>query len=84
LAYRIEIRRQAVKELNRIGLQDRKKIQQAIDGLAANPHPAGSIKLRKRDGWRIRIGDYRVIYSIEEQKVLVLVLRVGHRREVYR
>lgn len=84
MAYRVEIRRQAAKEINRIGLQDRKRIQQAIDGLASNPHPVGSKKLHNRDGWRIRVGHYRVIYRIEQQRVLVLVLRIGHRREVYR
>jgi mRNA interferase RelE/StbE len=82
--YRVEIRRQAVKELSRIDRRDRERILQAIDGLVENPRPAGSKKLRSRDGWRLRVGLYRILYRIEEKQLLVLVVKVGHRRDVYR
>jgi len=84
LAYRIEIRRQAIKDLARIERKDRQKIAAAIDELAQNPRPVGCKRLRNREGWRIRIGEYRVLYSIKEERLLVLVVRIGHRREVYR
>lgn len=82
--YRVEIRRQAVKELSRIDRRDRRRIQQAIDGLAENPRPAESKKLRSRDGWRLRVGVYRILYRIEKERLLVLVVKIGHRRDVYR
>ena len=82
--YRVEIRRQAVKELSRIDRRDRERILQAIDGLAENPRPAGSKKLRSRDGRRLRVGVYRILYRIEEERLLVLVVKVKHRRNVYR
>ena len=84
MAYRIEIRRQAIKDLARIERKDRQKIAAAIDELAQNPRPVGCKRLRNREGWRIRIGEYRVLYSIKEERLLVLVVRIGHRREVYR
>ena len=84
MVYRIEIRRQAIKELARIERKDGEKIAAAIDELAYNPRPAGCKKLRNREGWRIRVGEYRVLYGIEEERLVVLVVRIGHRREVYR
>jgi mRNA interferase RelE/StbE len=84
LAYRVEIRKQASKELSRIGLEDRRRIGRAIEGLAEDPRPAGCRKLRDREGWRIRVGDYRVLYQIEEGRLVVVVVRVGHRKDVYR
>lgn len=53
-------------------------------GLANQPRPAGRHKLRGRDGWRIRVGNYRVIYEIDDQQSMVTVLHIGHRRDVYR
>ncbi len=84
MAYRVEIRRQASKELSRIGLEDRRRIARAIEGLADNPRPPGCRKLRDREGWKIRVGDCRVLYQIEEGRLLVLVVKVGHRKDVYR
>ena len=84
MAYRIEIRKQAQKDLARIERKDGQKIAAAIDALAQNPRPAGCKKLRNREGWRIRVGEYRVLYSIQEERLLILVVRIGHRREVYR
>ena len=84
MAYRIEIRKQAQKDLARIERKDGQKIAAAIDALAQNPRPAGCKKQRNREGWRIRVGEYRVLYSIQEERLLILVVRIGHRREVYR
>lgn len=53
--------------------------------LEANPRPPGAKKLRgESDLWRVRVGDYRILYSIEEARLVVLVVKIGHRREVYR
>jgi mRNA interferase RelE/StbE len=61
------------------------RIASAIDALAGDPRPSGVTKLRGPEGfYRIRVGDYRVVYAIEDDVLLVLVVRVGHRREVYR
>ncbi len=57
---------------------------QAIDELAENPRPRNSRKLRGKEGWRIRIGDYRAIYEIDDEAREVLVLDIGHRRDIYR
>jgi mRNA interferase RelE/StbE len=62
----------------------RKRVAARIDALCEEPRPSGCKKLAGSDYWRIRIGDYRVLYSIEDAKLTVLVVRVGHRREVYR
>jgi mRNA interferase RelE/StbE len=61
------------------------RIRARVDALATNPRPAGAKKLKSRDElWRIRVGDYRIVYEIRDRVLLVLVLRVAHRREVYR
>ena len=56
----------------------------ALRALAANPRPSGCIKLTNSDEWRIRVGDYRVIYEINDTELLVTVIAVGHRCDVYR
>jgi mRNA interferase RelE/StbE len=55
-----------------------------VEALEADPRPSGCKKLTNSELWRIRVGDYRVVYSIEDAKLVVLVVRVGHRREIYR
>ncbi|MCK0115840.1 mRNA interferase RelE/StbE [Isoptericola sp. CG 20/1183] len=82
-AYRLEIQRRALKELGKLDAQVRRRISAAIDQLAGDPRPSGCKKLVGRDAWRIRVGDHRVIYEIEDDVVLVRVVRVAHRREVY-
>jgi len=84
VTYTIEILRCAQKRLAKIEKEDRKRIIEAIRALANDPRPAGSKKLSGRPAWRIRIGRYRVIYEVHDQQLLVLVVAVGHRREVYR
>ena len=62
----------------------RERIREAIDGLAEQPRPVGCQKLAGRDDYRIRIGEYRVVYAVDDAERVVIVARVGHRREVYR
>jgi mRNA interferase RelE/StbE len=83
VAYSIEFKPSAVKELAGMPKQDRHRIATRIDALAADPRPDGVTKLAGAESlYRIRSGDFRVIYEIQDKRVLVLVLRIAHRREV--
>ena len=82
-AYRIELRPAAVRALRKLDGDVRLRLQGAIALLAQDPRPPGSRPLRGRDGWRVRVGDYRVIYTIQDDVLLVVVVALGHRREVY-
>lgn len=82
--YRISFNRQAEKDLAALPQKMQERSTETIDKLAHNPRPFGAIKLSGLSSWRIRIGDYRVIYSIEDNILTVLVLKIGHRRDIYR
>ena len=82
--YTIFILRRAQKELAKLPLEAFEPVRDAIRALAEDPRPSGCIKLRNREGWRIRVGDYRVIYEIDDRQQIVTVLHVGNRRDVYR
>ena len=85
-SYRLLVKRSAAKEIEAISQKrDRERVMATIGTLAENPRPAGSAKLAGRDDrYRIRVGNYRVLYSIEDAALIVWVVKVGHRREVYR
>ncbi|MBD2751495.1 type II toxin-antitoxin system RelE family toxin [Spirosoma validum] len=82
--YQVQISNRAAKALEKLpdGLYER--IREAIQDLAENPRPTGCKKLKGRLGYRIRVGDYRIVYEIEDDKLLVLIIDIGHRREIYR
>ena len=83
--YRIELTREALRALAKLDKPVRRRVQGAIDRLADDPHPAGMIALRGAPGaFRIRVGDYRVIYVLHDDLLLVVVIDIGHRRDVYR
>ena len=84
MSYAIEIRRSAQKSLGKINRQDQDRIITAIESLSDNARPDGCEKLSGRPAWRIRIGSYRVIYEILDDKLIVMVVHIGHRREVYK
>jgi mRNA interferase RelE/StbE len=85
MPYTIEFAPKVYKQLKALPGDLQRRIGQHIDSLALNPHPAGSIKIQgAEDCYRIRIGDYRVVYEIQDRRLLVYVLRIGHRRDVYR
>ena len=85
MPYRIEFTNRAAKELKALDKATVKRIAARIDALAQNPRPASSKLLETADRlYRIRVGDYRIIYQVEDRTVLVLIVRVGHRREIYR
>jgi mRNA interferase RelE/StbE len=84
VTYKVEILRSAQRQLAKVDRQDQSRIVSAIRGLASNPRPHGGKKLSGRAAWRIRVGVYRVIYEIFDDRLLILVVTIGHRREVYR
>jgi mRNA interferase RelE/StbE len=83
MSYEVLILRRAQKELAGLPKADYERVRHAVSALAENPRPAGCRKLIGRDGWRIRSGDYRAIYEIDDVQQRVTVLHFGHRRDVY-
>ncbi len=81
--YRIELRPAAVRALRKVHPEDRERIQGAIALLGQDPRPPRAIALSGRPGFRVRVGDYRVIYTIQDDVLLVVVVNLGHRRDVY-
>ena len=81
--YRIELRPAAVRALRKLDPPVARRIHAAIALLAEDPRPPASRPLRGRPAWRVRAGDYRVIYTIEDDVLLVVVVTLGHRRDVY-
>ena len=84
MRYRVELRPAAQRSLARLRGQTRLRIEGALLLLAQNPRPRGAIALQGRDGFRVRVGDYRIIYSIHDDVLVVAVVEIGHRRDAYR
>ena len=82
--YRILIKPSASKELGSITKTDLKRIVKCIQNLSGIPRPSGCEKLSGEDRYRVRQGPYRIVYSIDDKSREVLIVKVGHRREVYR
>lgn len=83
--YQIRLSREAEKVLARIVLSERLRIQRAIDSLATNPRLTGARQLVGSDGlYRLKVGQYRAVYDIQDDVLLILIITVGHRRDVYR
>ena len=81
--YRIELRPAAVRALRKLDPSVRHRLQGAIALLAQDPRPPAARALQGRPGLRIRVGDYRIIYTVTDDVLLVVVVTIGHRREVY-
>jgi len=73
-----------VRAFRRLHGPTRDRIRAAIDSLSAEPRPHGATKLAGQDDYRVRVGDYRVVYAVDDEKRIVIVAKVAHRREVYR
>ena len=83
MAYQITIRKKAIKILEDISEPYYSKIKKAIYSLADNPRPPGSKKLKGRHGYRIRVADYRIIYEIFDDELIIDIIALGHRKDVY-
>lgn len=84
MSYAVVILRRAQRELTQIPGRDYERLRDAIRALGESPRPPGCRKLSGRDGWRVRVGAFRVIYEIDDTRHVVTVLHIGHRRDVYR
>ena len=83
MAYSLNFNRQALKQLEKINEPHYSKIKGAITGLTENPRPQGYKKLKGQQGYRIRVGDYRIIYEIFDKILLVDVITVADRKDIY-
>lgn len=82
--YRVVFRKSVARDMRRIPNRDLRRILATIDSLSEDPRPAGVEKLSELERYRVRQGDYRIIYEIEDADVIIIVVKVGHRRDVYR
>ncbi len=83
MPYAVTLSSAAERQLEKLDPSISRRLTDAMAKLAAQPRPSGCKKLTGIDAWRIRVGDYRVVYQIRDERLLVLVIRIGHRREVY-
>jgi mRNA interferase RelE/StbE len=83
-SYNVLIKPSAAKELETVPRKDRLRVVQKIRALAGNPRPIGCEKLSGLEQYRLRQGRYRIVYSISDPEQTVLVVKIGHRKEVYR
>jgi mRNA interferase RelE/StbE len=84
MSYSITILRKAQKALANLPVNAYERVRDSIRELGNEPRPDGCRKLVGRSGWRIRIGDYRVIYEVDDQQKTVTILSIGHRRDIYK
>jgi mRNA interferase RelE/StbE len=84
MAYRIELKPSAVRALSSLPKKDQRRISAKIDSLAKNPRPPGAEKIEGRENlYRLRSEDYRILYQVQARLLLILVVKIGHRREIY-
>lgn len=83
MTYRVELRPAAVRALRQIDHQDRGRVRGAIALLSEDPRPPGARALPRRPGLRVRVGDYRILYTVDDDVLVVAVITLGHRRNVY-
>ncbi len=83
--YRIEISRTAEKQLKKLCREDQRRVVEAMVSLGKDPYPKGSRKLTGHDDvFRIRVGEFRILYSVSGKKLIIIILKIGHRKDVYR
>jgi mRNA interferase RelE/StbE len=83
-SYRIGFRTSAEKELRKIPSADLSRLIERIIALAGNPRPQGSQKLSAEEKYRIRQGDYRIVYAVDDHEKAVVIVKIGHRKDIYR
>jgi mRNA interferase RelE/StbE len=82
--YNINIKKRASKVLESLSNVDYQRVRDVIRELAKTPRPSGCLKLTGRNAWRIRVGVYRIIYTINDSQLTIVVVDIGHRRDIYR
>ena len=82
--YRVVIEKKASRALMALDQHHRARITGAIELLARDPYPPAARKLTNRLAYRVRVGDYRIIYSVQESTITIVVVAIGHRKDVYR
>lgn len=82
--YQIKIKERAQKDMRKLPPSIKERVVNLIRSLAEEPRPAGAKKLTAKQEWRLRQGDYRILYAVDDEQKTVIVVRVKHRREVYR
>ncbi len=83
-SFELQIKPSAVKDIEALPQKDRRRIIARIQGLSSDPRPPGCERLSGHELYRVRQGNYRVLYTVQDADVVVVVVRIGHRREVYR
>ena len=83
-SYSVLIKKSAERDLRKIPKADLQRITQRIKDLATSPRPSGNEKLAGQDSYRIRQGDYRIVYTVDDNQRLIEIIKIGHHREVYR
>ena len=83
-SYKIVVKKSVLKDLKKIPKNDVRRILKAIESLSGNPRPPQSKKLSGQERYRLRQGNYRILYSVEDEQLVVQVVKVGNRRDVYR
>jgi mRNA interferase RelE/StbE len=84
MKWRVAVARSAEKELGKISTDNRVRVARSIRALEDNPFPAGVKRLKGREEFRIRVGDYRILYVVDHESQSVTISAIGHRRDVYR
>ena len=85
MKYKVQLKRSVVKTLKSLPQKEVKKIAKKIDSLERNPVPKDSKKLKsEKDLYRVRVGDYRILYFFQNSNLTVLVIRIGHRKDIYK
>jgi mRNA interferase RelE/StbE len=84
MKYRVDLENRAQRELLELPKEIQRRLSTVLDDLQVNPRPPGAKKLIGKEGYRIRKGDYRILYTINDPQLLVQIYRIGHRREIYR
>jgi mRNA interferase RelE/StbE len=82
--YALEIKRSAQKSIRSLSKRDAERVRDTINALAEDPTPRGASSVTGTPFLRVRVGNYRIVYEVRREELLILVIRVGHRREVYR
>ena len=82
--YKIQVKKSVEKELDKIPKKELLKILDKIKSLSDDPHPTGSTKLTNQEKYRVRVGNYRILYKVEDNILTVFVVKVGHRKDIYR